>query len=85
LGPAKALRFFGNAGAWRGPDPSRLQSAGGANRGAVGGLSGTARRVRSGDVYLGIAQQLGFSIEDRPGLRDLFKVIVLGILYGLSA
>jgi hypothetical protein len=65
----------------------RLQSAGGANRGAVDGLSGTARRVRSGGltVHLGVTQQLGFSIEDRPGLRDLFKVVVLGILHGLSA
>jgi hypothetical protein len=39
----------------------------------------------AGDVYLGIAQQLGFTPETHPGLRELFKVVVLGMLYGLEA
>jgi hypothetical protein len=44
----------------------------------------------SGDVYLGIAQQLGFlsdsmSAEERKAVRGLFKTVVLGIQYGLGA
>jgi hypothetical protein len=35
----------------------------------------------SGDVYLGIAEQLGFD-PLKPGIRDLFKVVVLAINYG---
>lgn len=37
-----------------------------------------------GDVYLGIATQLGFNPET-VGVRDMFKTVVLGILYGLAA
>jgi len=44
----------------------------------------------SGDVYLGIAQQLGFlrdglSDQKRKAVRGLFKTVVLGIQYGLGA
>ena len=44
----------------------------------------------SGDVYLGVAHQLGFlreamSPSERKAVRALFKVVVLGILYGLGA
>jgi DNA polymerase family A len=44
----------------------------------------------SGDVYLGIAQLLGFlrdgiSDEERRAIRSLFKTVVLGIQYGLGA
>jgi hypothetical protein len=44
----------------------------------------------SGDVYLGIVQQLGFlsdsmSAEERKAVRALFKTVVLGIQYGLGA
>jgi hypothetical protein len=35
----------------------------------------------SGDVYLGIAEQLGFNPAE-PGIRDLFKIVVLAINYG---
>jgi hypothetical protein len=35
----------------------------------------------SGDVYLGIAGQLGFNPSE-PGTRDLFKIVVLAINYG---
>jgi hypothetical protein len=43
----------------------------------------------SGDVYLGIAQQLGFLPEslneaERKAVRNLFKTVVLGIQYGLG-
>src|SRR5262249_2365062 len=43
----------------------------------------------SGDVYLGIAQQLGFVCENMTPaelkvVRALFKTIVLGIQYGLG-
>lgn len=37
-----------------------------------------------GDVYLGLAALLGFPL-DRPGVRDLFKTVTLGIQYGLQA
>jgi hypothetical protein len=36
---------------------------------------------RSGDVYLGIAERLGFD-PTKPGIRDLFKIVVLAINYG---
>jgi hypothetical protein len=44
----------------------------------------------SGDVYLGIAEQLGFLSEsmnkdERKAVRTLFKTVVLGIQYGLGA
>jgi len=38
----------------------------------------------SGDVYLGMAKQLGFDPE-APGVRQLFKTVVLATLYGLQA
>jgi DNA polymerase-1 len=38
----------------------------------------------SGDVYRGMAEQLGFDPE-APGVRQLFKTVVLAILYGLQA
>jgi hypothetical protein len=44
----------------------------------------------SGDVYLGIASQLGFVSDNTPpaerkAVRSLFKTVVLGIQYGLGA
>jgi DNA polymerase I len=56
-------------------------------------LSGDAALLQaceSGDVYLGIAQQLGFvreSMSDAEfkAVRTLFKTVVLGIQYGLGA
>lgn len=43
-----------------------------------------------GDVYLGVAQQLGFAPEDatpetHKAVRSMFKTVVLGIQYGLGA
>ena len=48
------------------------------------------RACESGDVYLGIAEQLGFLSEsmnndERKAVRTLFKTVVLGIQYGLGA
>jgi hypothetical protein len=37
-----------------------------------------------GDAYLGMAEQLGFD-RDQDGVRQLFKVVVLAMLYGLQA
>ena len=44
----------------------------------------------SGDVYLGIAHQLGFLPDhlneaERKAVRALFKTVVLGIQYGLGS
>src|SRR5262245_4427003 len=44
----------------------------------------------SSDLYLGIAQQLGFlpaslTDQERKAVRTLFKPVVLGIQYGLGA
>ena len=55
-------------------------------------LSGDAALLRaceSGDVYLGIAQELGFiresmSAAEIAAVRALFKTVVLGIQYGLG-
>ena len=45
---------------------------------------------KSGDVYKGMARQLGFlsdgmSEDEIRAVRTLFKIVVLGILYGLGA
>jgi hypothetical protein len=56
-------------------------------------LSGDAELLaacESGDVYLGIARQLGFlsgsmAAEEVKAVRALFKTVVLGIQYGLGA
>lgn len=41
-------------------------------------------RACEGDAYLGMAEQLGFD-RDKQGVRDLFKVVVLAMLYGMQA
>jgi hypothetical protein len=48
------------------------------------------KACESGDVYLGIARQLGFlsdsmSTDEQKAVRALFKTVVLGIQYGLGA
>jgi DNA polymerase I len=58
----------------------------------AGLLSGDAELLaacESGDVYLGVAGQLGFlsssmSAEEVEGVRALFKTVTLGIAYGLG-
>jgi hypothetical protein len=47
------------------------------------------RACESGDVYLGIAEQLGFlresmSEQERLAVRVMFKVVVLSIIYGVG-
>jgi DNA polymerase family A len=56
----------------------------------VSGDTALLQACESGDVYLGIAQQLGFLREsmndkEQKGVRNLFKTVVLGIQYGLGA
>jgi len=56
----------------------------------VSGDTALLQACESGDVYLGIAEQLGFlrsSMNDaeRKAVRALFKTVVLGIQYGLGA
>ena len=55
----------------------------------VSGDAALLEACESGDVYLGIAKQLGFapadaSKETHPAVRALFKTVVLGIQYGLG-
>ena len=70
------------------PDPPRLLAA----RSRIAAiLSGDGRcsKPAEGDIYIGIAKQLGFA---PPGTRNrtkpvrtMFKSVVLGIMYGLAA
>ena len=55
----------------------------------LSGDSALLGACESGDVYLGVARQLGFlpgSLNDmgRKSVRALFKTVVLGIQYGLG-
>src|SRR5262249_59269205 len=56
----------------------------------LSGDTALLQACESGDVYLGIAGQLGFLSEsmaehERKAVRALFKTVVLGIQYGLGA
>jgi hypothetical protein len=56
----------------------------------VSGDAALLQACESGDVYLGIAKQLGFisdsmSRTELKAVRTLFKTVVLGIQYGLGA
>ena len=56
----------------------------------VSGDRALLEACESDDLYLGIAQQLGFLHDgmneiERKGVRALFKTVVLGIQYGLGA
>jgi DNA polymerase I len=90
FGPAKWLRFLIT------PSPGRVlihrdycqqevQIAA-----VLSGDAALLEACRSGDVYLGIAKQLGFAPEDatpdtHKAIRAMFKTVVLGIQYGLGA
>src|SRR5439155_420524 len=55
----------------------------------LSGDSALLEACESGDVYLGIARQLGFvresmSSDELAAVRALFKTVVLGIQYGLG-
>jgi DNA polymerase I len=90
FGPAKWIRFLftpppGRALIYRDfkqqePRIAAIQS----------GDAALLQACESGDVYLGIARQLGFLRESMnaaeiAALRVLFKTVVLGIIYGLGA
>jgi DNA polymerase I len=56
----------------------------------LSGDSALLEACESGDVYLGVADQLGFVSEamsagELKAVRSLFKTVVLGIQYGLGA
>jgi DNA polymerase-1 len=56
----------------------------------VSGDAALLAACESGDVYLGIAKQLGFAPADatpetHKPVRAMFKTVVLGIIYGLGA
>jgi hypothetical protein len=56
----------------------------------LSGDNALLQACESGDVYLGIAWQLGFwsdstSENEKKAIRALFKTVVLGIQYGLGA
>jgi DNA polymerase I len=56
----------------------------------VSGDAALLAACESGDIYLGIAQQLGFAPADatpstHKAVRAMFKTVVLGIQYGLGA
>ena len=55
----------------------------------VSGDAALLQACQTGDVYLGVAKQLGLAPEDatpktHKAVRALFKSVVLGILYGLG-
>lgn len=56
----------------------------------LSGDTALLQACESGDVYLGVAEQLGFvregmSTAELKAVRTLFKTVVLGIQYGLGA
>jgi DNA polymerase-1 len=90
FGPAKWLRFLitpppGRALVHRDYCQQEVRIAA-----LLSGDSALLQACESGDVYLGIARQLGFLPDslneaERRAVRTLFKTVVLGIQYGLGA
>jgi hypothetical protein len=90
FGPAKWLRFLIT------PPPGRVvvhrdyKQQEPRIAAIVSGDKALLEACESEDLYLDIAQQLGFLREsmnaaERKGVRTLFKTVTLGILYGLAA
>jgi DNA polymerase family A len=90
FGPAKWIRYLIT------PPPGRVlihrdyRQQGVRIAAILSGDAALLHACESGDVYLGIAQQLGFVREgmtpaELEALRSLFKTVVLGIQYGLGA
>ena len=89
FGPAKWLRFLitpppGHALVHRDYCQQEVRIAA-----VLSGDDALLQACESGDVYLGIAAQLGFLNEgmnaaERKAVRTLFKTVVLGIQYGLG-
>ena len=90
FGPAKWIRFLitappGRALVHRDYKQQEVRIAA-----ILSGDTALLQACESGDVYLGIAYQLGFAHEgmapaDLEAVRALFKTVVLGIQYGLGA
>ena len=90
FGPAKWLRFLiapppGRALVHRDYCQQEVRIAA-----VLSGDTALLEACEGGDVYLGMAQQLGFLSEsmndaERDAVRTLFKTVVLGIQYGLGA
>jgi DNA polymerase family A len=90
FGPAKWLRFLitpppGRALVHRDYCQQEVRIAA-----VLSGDDALLQACESGDVYLGIAGQLGFLSEgmsppERKAVRQLFKTVVLGIQYGLGS
>ena len=89
FGPAKWVRFLiapppGRALVHRDFSQQEVHVAA-----VVSGDAALFEAGRSGDVYIGVAKQLGLAPDDatkktHPIVRQLFKSVVLGILYGLG-
>jgi hypothetical protein len=90
FGPAKVFRFFIQ------PPPGRVlihrdfsqQEI--AIAAIVSGDMELLREYESGDVYIAMAKRFGFVPADatkasHPDIRNMFKVVTLAILYGMSA
>jgi len=90
FGPAKWIRFLitpppGRALIHRDYCQQEVRIAA-----VLSGDTALLQACESGDVYLGIAEKLGFVREDMnaselKAVRTLFKTVVLGIQYGLGA
>lgn len=90
FGPAKWIRFLispssGMALVHRDYSQQEVRIAA-----VLSGDTALLEACESGDVYLGIARQLGFlhdamSAPEVKAVRSLFKTVVLGIQYGLGA
>ena len=83
FGPAKWLRFLiapppGRALIYRDFSQQEVRIAA-----RLSGDAALLHACESGDVYLAMAEQLGFA-PDAPGVRQLFKIVVLAMLYGLQ-
>src|SRR4029453_16797136 len=89
FGPAKWIRFLiapppGRALIHRDYCQQEVRIAA-----VLSGDGALLKACESGDVYLGIARQLGFvregmSAAELKAVRTLFKTVVLGIQYGLG-
>jgi DNA polymerase I len=90
FGPAKWIRFLitpppGRALIHRDYRQQEVRIAA-----VLSGDTALLEACESGDVYLGIAKQLGFAPADatpitHKAVRQMFKTVVLGIQYGLGA
>ena len=91
LRPGQVVALHGCAAIAARADPSRLSSnRKSALRRSLSGDGALLAACESGDVYLGIAEQIGLlrdsmGHEERDAVRDLAKIIVLSIQYGAGA